>query len=171
MFWYLSLVLIVLLADDGRFEDYLENIEFNWEYLKSNNPYTLVNGRHTIHFAFGEDLKQTCQGQNASVIMFSQDNDECEILGRHQINNYKLVEVSDILGIEVYYKGGSLCRDRLWGDILRRTDFKFICSDLEENFFVMSSVKSCRTIIEKRGKAGCPTKVIGKGGQTLIIAG
>ena len=168
-----NLVFVTMLAwaDDGIYEDYLENIEFNWEYLKSNNPYTVLNGRHTIHFAFGEDLKQTCQGQNASVIMFSQDNDECEILGRHQINDYKIVEVSDIIGIEVFYKGGTLCRDRLWGDILRRTEFKFICSNIEDSFFIMSSVKSCRTIIEKRGKAGCHQKIVGKGGQTLMIAG
>jgi hypothetical protein len=170
MIAFLILFLMLAVADELYFRDLSENVEFSWEYLKKGNPYSIVSGQHVIHFSFAEDLPFTCQGQNASVILLSKDKDSCEILGRHEINTYQIVETSNSLGIEIFYRKGSLCRDRLWGDIPRRTEFKFICSKRDQDFILMSSIRSCRTIIQKRGKAGCFQSIVSEGMETLIIA-
>lgn len=155
----IALLLIQVHSDELDYTDYDSNQEYTWAFLQENNPYTLDAGTDIIKFSFGDEISETCQGQKASVIRFSKAGDSCEILGRHQLTYVNPFKRKYFSGIGIYYEGGSLCRDDLWGDVKRRTEFKLICSKKESEFYFVNVLSDCTTIFERYSKAGCSKEV------------
>jgi hypothetical protein len=155
----MNLIFLKLLSfascDELSYVDYETSQEYNWSKLRDSNPYVLDLGTDELKFSIGGDLDETCEGQKASVILFSKFKDHCQILGRHEATFVNPIKLRSMSGVGVYYEGGSLCRDILWGDVKRRTEFKLICSEKETEFYMANLLKDCTTIIEKQTKYGC----------------
>ena len=149
------LLIKIASCDELDYVDYDTSKEYNWSDLQKGNPYTLDLGSEYIKFSIGSEIDETCQGQRASVILFSKSGDYCEILGRHQLTFINPITLRSISGVGIYYEGGTLCRDVLWGDVKRRTEFKLICSERESDFFLANLLRDCTTVLEKYSKSGC----------------
>ena len=150
-------LIISVLADDLYWIDYSTNSEFDWEILQSPIDHSISTAEETIYFNFGKNIEKTCGGQSASAIKFSKAGDSCEILGRHDLSFF--LSTSDSSTILVFYEGGSLCRDKLWGDLKRKVEFKLICNDFESDFVLKSKMSDCTTVIERLTVAGCPSEI------------
>ncbi|OMJ93612.1 hypothetical protein SteCoe_3452 [Stentor coeruleus] len=156
---FLLYILDLVLADEMKWIDYSANSEYDWDNLQSSNPYTYEIGQNIVKFTIGAELEETCGGQYASAIKFSKVGADCEILGHHQIDYVTSFTIEGMQAIGLYYEGGSLCRDPLWGDVKRRIEFKLVCSDKESDFYILNSLKECTTIFEKFTPAGCPQEI------------
>ena len=154
----LFMLIIPVYCDNMYYTDYSKNLRFSWEYLKENNPYTIEQDDFYVKFAFGQDLEETCQGEKASVIQFWKDNSNCRVLGKHGNRSVRHFQVFKNSAVEVVYHGGILCRDKVWGDVLRKTEFRFFCSEDEGDFTLYIGSHNCRSLIEKHSKAGCSEK-------------
>lgn len=154
------LCLVQVYSDPMYYIDYKKNLEYSWEFLQEQGPYVIDQPDYYVKFNFGEDLQETCQGQEGSVIQFWKNSDKCEILGKHSKTSMLAFKNFDNPAIKVVYSGGSLCRNRFWGDVLRKTEFKFHCSEEEKEFVLFIGASSCSSIIEKYSKAGCPKSVV-----------
>jgi hypothetical protein len=158
MFCFFSLFSLSL-ADPMQFINYYNSSEYFWSSLQSSNPYTLDTGPDVLKFSIGAVLEETCNGQSGSVIRFSKSSSACEVLGRQEqayVNAYTHTEVP---ALAVFYEGGGLCRSQMLGDIRRRTQFQLVCSPVEDEFRLKSSLEQCTTVIEKKTQAGCPRPI------------
>lgn len=156
---FILLLIILVYSDELVYTDYESDTEYDWSALQAGNPYSIESGDDIIKFTIGDDLSETCQGQKASVIRFSKAGDSCEILGRHQITFLSPFKKNYSSGIGVFYEGGSLCRDQLWGDIKRRTEFRLMCSKKESDFIFVNILSDCTTVLEKYSSVGCSKEV------------
>ena len=161
------LMVLPVYCDNMYYADYSKNLIFSWEFLRENNPYTIEEDDFYVKFAFGEDLEETCQGEKGSVIQFWKDNNNCRVLGKHEKRYIKHFELFKKSVIEVNYNGGTLCRDRTLGDVPRKTEFRFLCSEEEGEFSLYIGSHTCRSLFEKHSKAGCSKKLT----DTLIVKG
>ena len=153
---FIIFLVLQVLSDEMYWIDYSTNSEYKWDSLQTEHDYTIEKGPDIIKFNIGKDIKEPCGGQTASAIKFSKTGDYCEILGRHQFSYYNAYKLLNVPTIGIYYEGGSLCRDSMWGDLKRKIEFKFFCSLTESEFVVVNSLNDCTTVIEKRSIVGCP---------------
>ena len=151
----LCLIFMQALSDDLYWLDYETNYEYDWQSLQSSEDYIIETSSDIIQFNLGKDIKNTCQGQFASAIMYSKFGDYCEILGRHQINYYTSFKTINSAGLTMFYEGGSICKNNIWTDFQRRLEIKLICSLTETEFYLANSLEDCTTILEKYSKTGC----------------
>lgn len=143
-------------CDEMYWIDYSSDAEYTWSMLQKPEAYVYHSGGDIIKFNFGKDIKDDCGGQHGTVIRFSKIGEYCEILGHHDIVYYSPFTVLNSPALSVYYEGGTLCRDPMWGDIKRRVEFKLVCSEVESDFFLLNSLNDCTSIFEKFTQSGCP---------------
>ena len=137
---FIILLIFNVASDEMYWIDYSTDSEYLWDSLQQENDYTIEDGDDIIKFNFGKDLKETCGGQSASAIKFSKAGDHCRIIGRHEFIYFSAYTIFDLRAIAIFYEGGDLCRDSLWGDIKSRIEFKLVCNPIESDFFFLSHI-------------------------------
>lgn len=156
---FFLVLFIGAIADEMLWIDYNSDSEFKWDSLQASKDYTVESGTHQVKFNIGKNIENSCGGQSASVISFSNAGESCEILGRHELVYFSTFTAIDLTGISIFYEGGALCRDSTWGDLKRRVQFKLICSSTETDFYLSNSLNDCTTIFEKFTKTGCAQEI------------
>lgn len=172
----LGLILVCLAyADDLSYTDQQLGVKYDWSSLQrpDTSPYKLTSGDElflasSYYFNFGKDLDRSCSTDSVSVIevveLFGDLFETCQVVGRHQMWDVKLMDKTNPnRGIELTYGGGDRCsvNEQSFSGSPRSITFRLYCSssDSDWEFTEEDELGVCRVIVEKYTKAGCPTLV------------
>lgn len=162
-------------ADDLTYTDQERSVKYDWSTLQrpDADPWKLTTGddlfiESTYYFNIGKDLDRSCSTDSVSVIevveLFGDLFETCQVVGRHQMWDVKLMDKTNPnVGIELTYGGGDRCSEEgyAFSGSPRSITFRLYCSNIEDDwqFTEEDELGACTAIVEKYTKAGCPTPV------------
>lgn len=137
-------------------EDVLSYHNYRWAELvkPSSDPYRFKVGDTEVVFNIGANLQRSC-GPPAAAI--KKTSDKCLTVGHHEDSMYHIIDHPKLntSGIAIRYRGSSRCTIKNSLDAFHTITFKLLCSSLETDFTLQSTVDGCHLVFEKQGQVGC----------------